>query len=1004
MPPAVPARELFVHEDPDVVSAWCRERLVSGAVLVTPSAAARRQALRALVDRAPVAVGVTIAARGRLLPLLESRAGVVVRRPLTPELERLLAREAGAAARLPLFEEGAGGARASAGAVRALVRLVRALRLNGVTPEAYAAAGGDPGAAEACQRFDDRRRALGLEDEADRVERLIAVGVPALDLVLDEPHVPHRAAERLLEAAIASARSCAVGLAALRPGGPPLRAWLESLDFGATARPVAVAEHRAPSAALRAVGGAGVHDEVALVAREMLALLRAGAPVPDESAPGGMRPVRPADILGVAPTAAYLDALHEACAGVGLPVASPRRRPVLDVPLVRALLETFRLLADPEADTPERGLALLGTPYLGLTLREHDRLARVLVRRGLGALRTWRTVAATVGVERPRFRRFAEDAHTLAARLQGDRAPRELGGILATLALDHAFLSNGRRFQLAAGRDECVRVDQQGWDALTAAVERLNDALRLTGVTRIAARRWLHELEELLAGEAVRVEAKARDGVHLTIAGAGLPPAVHVFAVGWREGLVPRRLRDEPLLPEAVMRRLNESGARFPLGADRAGAELERRERVRRAARVSLTISWPAVDEEGNPQLPSHYLDELGIGSRRVRAIGDPTWPLPLAASRAERLTRATVLAKHRTREAVGDELSGVRDALAGLTAAERRRWSGALHAGPTIVLPPEVLAEAAPFAEAMSASQARQLAHCQYEHFGKKRLRLERLGLPVMDVRRSGSIAHRVLAEVGRRGWPDGLVEELLEAEWRALEDGLRDDAAAAFERRLLREQLVALVAAERQREAEGRGRARWFELAFGVPDGPDGDRRDPASLDHGLWIDLPAGSPIPRTELRGSIDRVDVLADGETPPAVAIDYKTGGGKSYAKELQEFADFQLPIYHAVLERFGVQPVGVCYLGIATGERHGVIRKDFADQFLSPDDKGVRRLGADEFEDFMRQRLDALREHVAALGRGEIAVAPRNGDCKYCDLRPVCRIGTFGVGGANGDD
>src|SRR5690606_10889935 len=83
---------------------------------------------------------------------------------------------------------------------------------------------------------------------------------------------------------------------------------------------------------MRALGGAGQHDEVELVAREMLALLNG------DREPGGT-PLLPSDILGVAPTSSYLDALHEACVRLGVPVASPRRQAVLDVPLVRALLE-----------------------------------------------------------------------------------------------------------------------------------------------------------------------------------------------------------------------------------------------------------------------------------------------------------------------------------------------------------------------------------------------------------------------------------------------------------------------------------------------------------------------------------------------------------------------------------------------------------------------------------------------------------------------------------------
>lgn len=978
---------LFLHPDPSAVSDWCHSHVRPGTLLVSPSAAARRQALRTLVERDGVVVGVTITARGQLLPRLEAQLGLRADRLLRPELERMLAREAGAAAGVPLFEKGADGAHAPPGAVRALVKLVRDLRLNFVSPDEYEAAGGDARAAEAYRIFEARRTRLGLMDEADRHERLVAAGVPALNLVMEEPHAPHLASLRLLKALVDRALSCHVGMSVL-DGEPPLASELEAWGV----RRVAHAAPPEPEAAARvpvrrAVGGAGVHDEVSLVAREMLALARR---------PG----TEVSSILGVAPTSSYLSALHEACAAVGLPVASPRRMRVSDVPLVRALLQTFRLLADEEADTPEHGLALLGTPCAGLTLGDHDRLAKTMLLRGLGSLRSWTSVAEYARPRRrARFARLAEALAGWAEELQQEQAPSVFASVLTKLALDHGFISSSRREFLASGRDESVRVDQQGWEKLTEAIERVEDALHMLNVRRLPARRWLHELESLLAEETVRVEARAREGVHLTVAGAGLPVADHVFAVGWREGLVPRRVKDDPLLPEAVKRRLNENGARLVLASDRAGGEVERRERVVRASRQSLTISWPVVDDEGNPRLPSYFLEQLGIEPATTRGTGDPTWPLTLAASRSERLTRSTVLARHRPAERVQDEVELVRSTLKELNAAEHRRWSGSLNAQRKVVLPEDILLEAADMARAMSASQSRMLAHCQFEHFGTRRLALHPLEAPVIDARRAGTLSHRVLAEAGRASWREGIVDELLAAEWERLDEPLKQDPETGFEWQLRRTQLKDLVAAERVRVEEGRAPSRWFELSFGHVREED----DPESLQEGLTLSLPAGSRIAQSTLRGTIDRVDVVENGGVRYAVAVDYKSGKGASYLKDMQDFADFQLPIYWAVLPMLGVVPVGAYFLGISSGERYGVIRKDLADHFVSPDDKGVKRLEPDEFERFMRERNEVLLGHVARLAAGEIEIAPRDGNCGYCELRPVCRVGTFGVGGVTDD-
>jgi hypothetical protein len=210
----------------------------------------------------------------------------------------------------------------------------------------------------------------------------------------------------------------------------------------------------------------------------------------------------------------------------------------------------------------------------------------------------------------------------------------------------------------------------------------------------------------------------------------------------------------------------------------------------------------------------------------------------------------------------------------------------------------------------------------------------------------------------------------------------------------------LAELAEQERTLLALGGATARFFELAFGLDD----EGRDPSSRAEGLAIDLPPGSPIVASMLRGSIDRVDVIERDGQRYGVAIDYKLGKGESYAKQLNDLADFQLPIYCEVLPLFGIEPVGAFYLGIGSGERYGVVRSDFAEQFAPDAGKGVRKLEPDAFAAFMRTRQDELRAQVARLATGALVVQPRNDDCKYCDLRPVCRIGTFGVGGASADD
>jgi hypothetical protein len=814
-------------------------------------------------------------------------------------------------------------------------------------------------------------------------------------VIIEDPAFHHRVAWDLYMAVIAASSSCRIGAAALGPKGEA-PAWEAALaDLGFTVRRT---EHVLTTPTIRAIGGVGMYDEIELVAREMLALLRSGVAVHDRES-GVRRPIRPGDLLGVAPNSEYLRLLNDACCRLGIPVASPRRRDTADVPLVRALLETFRLLADAGEDTPERGLTLLATPYVGLSLDDHDQLARTLVRRGLGSLRSWHRVAADSHSRK--FVALAKNVARLTTDLEGERSPKELAAVLTSFGLEFGFLSAGRRFNLAAGRDDALRLDQQGWESLTGAATELNDALLRMGVSRISARQWMRELSELVAGSTVRVDARALDGVHLTIAGAGMSSAPHVFAVGWREGLFPRRTREDPLLPDRVKKTLNEHGAMFALSADHPAQESARRERIRRGAQESLTLSCPSTAEDGDRLLPSFYMEDLGAPELIERSVGDPTWPLALAASRGERLTRATLVARHRRADIAGEELDAVREVLSGMTDGERRAYDGLLHATEVIALPPEILAECAPLAAKMSASQAQKVAHCLYEHFGKRRLKLESLESPPLDRRLLGTIAHGVLSETGRGGFDSAMLDRVLARWWNdKVPPELRDEPQSEFELEILLADLTTLLDHERAHFAASGSRAAYFELSFGTNDAG----RDPSSLAEGLEVELPAGAPIERSTLRGAIDRVDVIERDGKRFGIAIDYKSGKGESHRDDMEDMADFQLPIYCELLPRFGVEPVGAVYLGISSGDRYGVVRSDFADAFIPAGSKGVRSLPPEEFAAFMRARQDALRGQIARLARGELAVRPRNDDCGFCDLRAVCRIGTFGVGGGRAED
>jgi len=293
-------------------------------------------------------------------------------------------------------------------------------------------------------------------------------------------------------------------------------------------------------------------------------------------------------------------------------------------------------------------------------------------------------------------------------------------------------------------------------------------------------------------------------------------------------------------------------------------------------------------------------------------------------------------------------------------------------------------------------------VVHCLYEHFGTRRLRLEPLVPPQLDARLIGTIAHAVLNEIGRRGFDPASLNEVLERWWATeIPRELRSDVQVTFELQILRDNLRTLIDDERAHFAASGSRAEYFELSFGTNDAG----RDPSSLAQGLEVELPPGTTPSHSLLRGSIDRVDIIERDGKCYGIAIDYKSGKGSRYGKEMEDMADFQLPIYCEVLPRFEVEPVGAVYLGIASGERFGVVRSDFASAFIPAGETGrVRELAPEDFARFMQLRQQALRNEIARVAHGELVVLPRKDVCGYCELRPVCRIGTFGVGAAHADE
>jgi ATP-dependent helicase/nuclease subunit B len=143
---------------------------------------------------------------------------------------------------------------------------------------------------------------------------------------------------------------------------------------------------------------------------------------------------------------------------------------------------------------------------------------------------------------------------------------------------------------------------------------------------------------------------------------------------------------------------------------------------------------------------------------------------------------------------------------------------------------------------------------------------------------------------------------------------------------------------------------------------------------------------------QLHTITDRLDRLDDGRV---VIVDYKTGDVSEKNWFTERMADPQLPLYSVSTK----DPVaGVLFARVKKGESRyfGIADEDG----IAP---GVRGLAAarkvlpdcksiEEVIYFWREKLEYLAAEFKA-GRAAVSPMSIHTSCRYCDIKPICRIG-----------
>jgi ATP-dependent helicase/DNAse subunit B len=499
----------------------------------------------------------------------------------------------------------------------------------------------------------------------------------------------------------------------------------------------------------------------------------------------------------------------------------------------------------------------------------------------------------------------------------------------------------------------------------------------------------------------------------------------YLFLTGLGEGSWPDLSGPPSLLDDGERERLRRAGSGLPDPAARLGAEQLLFLELVSVPRRGLFLSYPAVDEQGQPLLPSSFLREVRacfsggtIPTTRQRMLIEGYFdqdPMSAAELRVQWASRVSHDPGYRARTAnppvhVGGspratDLLDNLDRAAQVAAARFRShafgpYDGELrHPAATAELARRFGPE-----KVFSPTALEAYVACPFRFWLEHVLRLDVLEDPAEGVEhtRRGAAFHRALARFHR--WvnetipqtlagpelPGGVTEELLRrVEFAVEEYAARAPGAASRElwrlegRRLMR-------SAAKYRGHWQAFRAPWhekkaaptpfaFEADFGVP----GENVPEALVIRVGEVEVRLG---------GRIDRVDLTEVGGAVGFWVIDYKTGRAASYsAAQVERFEKLQLPLYALAVERVllkdrPARPLGLAYwLVTDTGAKPMLPSgKRALLAWLTEPGRWVR------FREQLEAWVATLVGHVRA---GDFPLAPRSEHCTdTCPFGPVCRI------------
>jgi RecB family exonuclease len=472
-----------------------------------------------------------------------------------------------------------------------------------------------------------------------------------------------------------------------------------------------------------------------------------------------------------------------------------------------------------------------------------------------------------------------------------------------------------------------------------------------------------------------------------------------VFLPGLAERIFPQKPREDPILLDALRRRLD---AGLPTQDDRSRRERLLLRLAVGAARRTLHLSYSRIEQtEARPRVPSFYALEVARAltgrvpepQRMEREAAEAAgarlaWPAPADPADAidevehDLATLRGLLARGEG-QGRARYLLELNDCLARSLRTRWSRWHRRFTPADGLVRVTDgtraTLDAARLAARPYSASALQKFAVCPYQFFLSAICRLEprpeAAHIIELDPATRGHLFHRVQADAMRALADDGrlpVTPETLEAARATLDATLdrvaeryREDLAPAITRVWLDEIESMRADLRMWLQQSVAAQARWqpvaFELAFGLPR----DRaNDPRSVE--TEVTLPEGY-----RLRGIVDLVERQHDGAD--LRVTDYKTGRDWTRRNLVVDGGQMLQPVIYAlaVEQLFGAR---VLESRLYYCTRVGGFSEKLVS--MSPDARG--------------RGPEVLGIIDRAIAAGFLPAAPRQRACNICDFRDVC--------------